>query len=734
MTEDRVCPICRNPRRSSSHGSLTQWIVACNCDLRDLETTEVESSIIICRDCGKRIGEGRAGSFTQFIFRSDVCRCQVPKPLRDSIEAAEAQEQEIYVVEEMEEAELEVDRSSFPTERYKPLARLGSGTGGAVYLARDTVLNKKVAVKILQMLEAKQLVGFQEEARATSKLNHPSIVGLIDFGLTGKGIPYMVLEYFPGLSLEIILERDGPLDWQTAQMIFEQVCDGLAYAHDNGIYHRDIKPSNLLLQRDDTGKVDVRIIDFGVAKVQGHNTLSGEEQGKTVVGAPLYMSPDAGLGIPYDSRSEIYSLGCVIFESLTGKTPFLGETAYQTLALHAREAPPLLVQARPQGNFPRGLEQLVAKALAKKPDERFQDMHQFKKAIAEVEPVSLQQATATFVDTVDKKKTSYVIPLRIAATALAIGVALLAIAKITILAPAAKPTPAEVEKIEKEEKEKEQFQQTRKELSELKTDEILRELNLTGGKWEKGRRGLLQGHEITDEDFKTIGDISDTTHLKITVESKVTGEGFQYLKEKPFTHITIMTHLFDDRGMAELIKFKKLRRFAFHYDNKVTRNGYRMLAEKCPELDRISLRFMNLPPGAIQALSGARILKYLDLGHSEPITISDLEAIGRITTIRGLTLTDTGLTDEGLKQVLQLPLVYIDINDNPVTDEGLLMIARQVPTLKQIKVTIGRSITSLGAKRFIKLRPDCKLVPGDGVTPLDVINLPAKFNVSKPQI
>ncbi len=360
MTETDLCPICKNPKRSSSFGSLTQWIVACNCDLRDADLPdEDEVSITICRDCGKRLGEGRAGSFTQFIFRSDVCRCKVPRVLKNALDAAPIIEESDYTTEDSDEIALDLGNDSFPSERYKPLSQLGTGGGGSVYLARDIMLNKRVAVKMLHMLEQKLLVAFQDEARATSKLNHPNIVGLIDFGLTKNEIPYMVLDYFQGRPLDDLIEKEGSLDWPLAQQIFDQVCGALEYAHNNGVFHRDIKPSNILLSMQENGKVDVKIIDFGIAKMEGSGASEFGKQATTVVGAPLYMSPDSGLGVQYDSRSEVYSLGCVMFEALTGSPPFQGETAIQTLSLHAHQAPPPMVEVQPDKDIPEEIEVLV---------------------------------------------------------------------------------------------------------------------------------------------------------------------------------------------------------------------------------------------------------------------------------------------------------------------------------------------------------------------------------------
>jgi len=204
MTDDPICPICLNPKRSKSDGSLTQWIMACTCDVApdsEIEQTAIE----LCQTCGKKIGKGRQGSFTQFIFRSDLCSCDLPRPIKhgaDSSPAAPGTETHSRMAvleggdlapppEELEE-EMPLDEGIFPVERYRAIAVLGQGAGSKVYLARDRLLNKLVAVKTLTAASPQMLISFQDEARATSRLRHRSIANVIDFGATTAGTPYMI--------------------------------------------------------------------------------------------------------------------------------------------------------------------------------------------------------------------------------------------------------------------------------------------------------------------------------------------------------------------------------------------------------------------------------------------------------------------------------------------------------------------------------------------------------------
>jgi serine/threonine-protein kinase len=677
--------------------------------VRELEATEEEApNIRMCKDCGKRIGEGRAGSFTQFIFRSDTCRCAVPQPLKDALDAAPPVVQ--IVVEDVEEEVFSFGETAFPIDRYKPLAQLGSGAGGAVYLARDNLLNKQVAVKMLHMLEKRQLVAFQDEARANSRLKHPNIVGVLDFGLTGDGVPYMVLDYFQGTTLEKVLDRQGTLEWRAVQNIFAQTCDALHYAHQNGVFHRDIKPSNMLLMDNGDGGVDVRIIDFGIAKISTSNREGASTQEQPLVGAPIYMSPDQGLGLPYDCRSEVYSLGCVLFECLTGRPPFIGETAYQTLNMHAQVPPPRLVDIKPDGEFPPALQKLVSKALSKQPNERFENMEEFRQAIQEIDPSLRRDLIAE-----PGRPAPSAVPLKIIA-----AVVCLAVVGLTVLQNMSKPhVPSLQERLEQKERERRaaEIEKRKSDINELKSNVILNELNLTGGKWNREEPTMIEGHEVTDEDFKELKDYDKVRSFKVTMESKVTGEGLKYIPGARFTSLLIMSHMFNDEGAKYLAKIKTIRRMCFHYDNKLTPRGLKLMADSLPELTTVHLRFMSLPAGMVHALRGAKKLESVDLGHSDNLTKEQLKELAQIKTVRNLTLTNTGIDDEALDILSALPLLHhMDINENELTDEGLMNAGRKMKKLRSLKTTIGGELTSLGVKRFKKLRPDVQVSIGEDGT------------------
>lgn len=251
--------------------------------------------------------------------------------------------------------------------RYRPLNLLGRGGMGEVYLARDEVLHRDVAVKVL----AEQYSGddesverFRREARSAAALSHPNIVSVYDLGETADGAHYIVMEYVPGNTLKERILKEGPLDVRTAAGISYQVAAALGAAHDRGLIHRDVKPQNILFTASGGAKVG----DFGIARaVDSQLTGTG-----FALGTAAYMAPEQAMGDHVGPESDLYSLGVVLYQMLTGERPFEADSPLATVVKHANEPPPKL--RRPEDGaptFPREMEAVVGMLLAKNPAERY---------------------------------------------------------------------------------------------------------------------------------------------------------------------------------------------------------------------------------------------------------------------------------------------------------------------------------------------------------------------------
>ena len=282
-----------------------------------------------------------------------------------------------------------------PLGPYRLGALLGSGGMGEVYRARDARLNREVAIKILSEVfasDADRLRRFQTEARSVGALNHPNILTVFDAGFEGDR-PYLVTELLQGESLRERL-RGGRLPRQKAIEYARQTAAGLAAAHAKGIVHRDIKPENLFITTD--GRL--KILDFGLAKSWSEQPLdtsatrSQITAAGSIMGTASYMSPEQALGKPVDSRSDLFSLGSVLYEMLTGRRPFEGDNAIAVMHGILKDDPPELRALLP--DIPPALERVVRRCLEKAPEERFQSAGELVFAL---ETLLLEPATATAV-------------------------------------------------------------------------------------------------------------------------------------------------------------------------------------------------------------------------------------------------------------------------------------------------------------------------------------------------
>jgi beta-lactam-binding protein with PASTA domain/predicted Ser/Thr protein kinase len=256
------------------------------------------------------------------------------------------------------------------SDRYELGEILGFGGMSEVHLARDLRLHRDVAVKVLRADLARDpsfYLRFRREAQNAAALNHPAIVAVYDTGEaeTAAGpLPYIVMEFVDGITLRDIVHNDGPIPPRKALEIIADACQALNFSHQHGIIHRDVKPANIMISR--TGAV--KVMDFGIARAlaDSHSVT----QTAAVIGTAQYLSPEQARGDPVDARSDVYSLGCVLYEIVTGEPPFVGDSAVAVAYQHVREAP-VPPSGRHEG-ISAELDAVILKALAKNPDNRYQ--------------------------------------------------------------------------------------------------------------------------------------------------------------------------------------------------------------------------------------------------------------------------------------------------------------------------------------------------------------------------
>lgn len=266
-------------------------------------------------------------------------------------------------------------------ERYEIIELVGRGAMGIVYKARHKFMNKIVAIKVLHpylLSDVNNLKRFRHEAQAASALEHPNVIRIFDFGLTTSGEAFLVMELLQGASLDVVLREETCLPVARSMRIFLQCCDALEHAHAHGIVHKDLKPSNIVLSSERSGTESVRIVDFGIAKfMSSDGTAPSLTQSGVIVGSPNYMSPEQCQGFPVDTRCDIYSFACLMYETLSGRPPFQGSST-DVMYKHVHETPQSLRKLQPQLYIPETLDNIVLKSLAKQPNGRHQSIRELK--------------------------------------------------------------------------------------------------------------------------------------------------------------------------------------------------------------------------------------------------------------------------------------------------------------------------------------------------------------------
>jgi len=537
------------------------------------------------------------------------------------------------------------------SERYKNFVRIGEGGTAVVYKAEDSNLLRSVAIKTMSVsrMTPDMVLRFQHEARAASKLQHPNLITVLDFGLAGNSRPYLVMDFVEGQSLEELLqERDCLSIEQTIKIVLE-VCRGMAFAHQNGVIHRDLKPSNILLLEHPEADARVKVVDFGIAKLSSNDDAGerptasrtnlaampprvalerkrqGDSKGRTgeLMGSPFYMSPEQIRGDNVDQRTDIYSLGCILFRMLSGMAPFEGETHLETYSQHLNDLPPLIVDPV----LPAELHALIDKCLAKDPLERPSSMTEVADVLRQVlkrkaEPSPKSGGNERKPGESARKS---LIGRRSVAVIAAIAIVGVLLAGLMFWVNLKKPA-----------------------VSKTGETGIRRATKKSyDGKWtiEPSVDKHLQWRatpDATDDDIDLIlsDDVSDVS-MRSTA---VTNVGLEKLAQLPLTELDVSRTKLDDSAAPILAKMKKLT--------------------------GLKLESTHITDKGLRALAPLKDLVYLDLDQMTQITDEGVATILRQwPNIRHLNLGRTSISDRSViqltraKNLLDLELAELDLND-----------------------------------------------------------------------
>ncbi len=690
MTPEK-CAKCLKPK-SAQPGSLTQWIILCTCDRLPTSTPLVGSEAIPhCKACGKPIREQRSGSLTQWIFQRDSCSCQIP----GSLSAVPVDEKTIEAIEVEPLDELDIESGKFPLDRYGPLEILGEGSTGTVYLSHDRLLQKRVAVKVLKTLDRDALLAFQNEARTTSKLSHPHIIKVLDFGSTEGGVPFMVMELVGGVSLESYLRKHGKLDLTTATTLFKQLSEALAYAHSMGVLHRDLKPSNILIVKT-VNELNAYLIDFGVAKLQTFSQAVTKYNGMVMIGTPAYMSPDQALGREFDERSDLYSLACVMFESLTGHQLFHAETPLEVINLHAKKIPPDVLDYISETSRSAAMAKIVEVCLSKDPEQRYQSARDLERALNAIPSETSQEGSSAQNSNLDSASDIESHSSMLAGKQLyvaAITFLFLAIGGFFLYAIMLSKSETEGFKTESAQKTKKNS--TLNALGTVTPDEMSAKRPV------QPRTKILSISLINETDAgleHLSSDYPNLSKLEI-VDSKISPAGFRHLRKIPIKILRLENLIITREHMHEISLMPSVVHINFGVQNELDLSAI-------GELKKLDLKYLKFSDAlitqkAIEEISGLEHLNTLGMLHCTGLANIDLSPLSKLKSLWSLDLSSSDITDATIKPVPQMRAGLLIINFTHVTNNIFPVLAK-AKYLNEIYLSASNSIDATVVKQFKK--------------------------------
>jgi len=622
--------------------------------------------------------------------------------------------------------------------RYEIEEKLGQGGMGIVFRCYDRSLELPVAIKVLFPNTPDQVIKrFHTEARALAQLRHPNILTVQHFGQASDGRLYLVMDFIKGESLSTLIENRGPQTFFDILPTFEKICRGLRFAHMNNVLHRDIKPSNVMIGEDPSADDSVKLVDFGLAKQTDRNfdlTKTG-----SAMGSPPYMSPEAVNGKESDQRSDIYSLGCTLFEMVAGRPPFQGENQFHTMMAQVNMMPPSLSETSGK-IIDAEVEDFVHKCLMKNPDDRFQSMDELLAELARIKRLLMERREASLRDAEDNRyasgtfiadKTSSADSLfkrKVKTISIVAGIVLVGLAAVALLPhekkDAKKQDKSLVEldraenQFEKEQQKIDKAGQARKSGASLIPDET-----------SPDQMCWLYG-EMTDEEFEKA--LEPYAHMKAfrLQNLSISLDASNRLYHMPIENLALVDMNLSAKGIEDLSKLRRLKRLRISYCGDLPVGSIEKFKDANLEAfdfepgktyDRFGpavvqlqkLRSITIRNGRVRRTDLDAIISKLNLGmlNFDGCTIES-DAFRNLKLARQCTFfscVNTELSDKQFTQISEIPnLVALDLHGTNV-DDGQLKKFHQCKGL-QVLVIIGTAVTERGVAYLRAsvpgLRPD----------------------------
>jgi serine/threonine protein kinase len=666
---------------------------------------------IVCSRCSKRIGSKVGGSFTGWIFQENRCTCAENSRTKSIATQARL-----------------VSGTSLPSvytsnsvigdfgDRYKIVEFIGSGGMGLVYSVVDRDLDKSFAIKVLRselIADKMTIKRFEQEAKTVATLTHPNLAAIHGQGRTKDGAPYLVMDLVVGSSVSDILRNEYCLDAPTALDVFAQVTAALAYAHRKGVVHRDLKPSNILICSD-TGLV--KVVDFGIAKL-----LPTNEQGKVdltqtgdIFGSPLYMSPEQCQGDSLDARSDIYSMGCVMYETVCGMPPFSGANPVKVILAHLSEQPKRPSLTSPMANIPSALEAVILECLKKNPEERYQSMKDLHNDLNLVREGRQPQGIQSTEKSAHKEKPTMLLFYSALSLCL-IGalVVFIAMKPMPQSAPSAAPVhPAKNLEL--------QPYLPINAASEIAKEQILKNL----------LSKYIAITDVTDKDLEAFDQATVTQDVSIT-DSDLKGPGLAHLIHLPLRSLSLSNTSINARGISEIQNMAGLVNLNFRgsgitdseleyianlkklsnlnlSDDSITSKGLSYLVE-LKNLNSLNLSGNNFSMNELNVCAKMPVLKMIALNRTN-INAEMLQSVlVKLKNLRGIALDQTQITDSSVDEIVKSKLSAIFMMHTEINDQSLQKLG-QMKSLRLLDVTGCEKISGEAIRRLREQNPNLKIV------------------------
>lgn len=534
-------------------------------------------------------------------------------------------------------------------DRYEIDTVLGKGGMGTVYKAFDPKLKKTVAIKVIDsdFCSDQTRIRFQNEAKTLQKLRIQSIPAIFDFGITGEDQPFLVMEFIEGESAKDRLESAGAMDLDQACDITKQLCETLEYAHEHGVVHRDLKPENIILQFNKENSISVKLIDFGLAMVLTDEDFQRLTKTGAIMGTPAYMSPEQVKSKAGDNRSDIYSLGCILFEFLTGEKLFFGSSELETIRMHISSEPRRLSSVDPSKTFPQEIEEILSKCLAKDPQNRYQSVRDLKNDLSIIVSDKIQE----FEDLPDSKETEGKVNL-LAVAPLIVLVIFIGLGSAFVLYS----SPRHSEDVEKT---IESFNRGR--LAKKDTKSFRFPIKQLKPERVKIDAGVLEFNWAIEDSYLATYKFPKMTNIRFD-RSNISEKGLRYLP------VNINTLQFND--------------------TPITNDMLNVVVSRFPRLHAISFnKPVEFPEDGVAKLKQAKVLSSLTfLKFKRPYTSKEFKAISELKNLSFLSIEEDSITPSLIAQLqtapelMHLELRYVDVS------QSLLEAVAKLPELKMLNL------------------------------------------------